>query len=51
MKLFSSFKEVITEAVSFDDLQKAIKNLDVITITYDGDEPVVKVIERFTLFV
>ena len=39
MKLFSSFKEVITEAVSFDDLQKAIKNLDVITITYDGDEP------------
>ena len=39
MKLFSSFKEVIPEAVSFDDLQKAIKNLDVITITYDGDEP------------
>ena len=39
MKLFSSFKEVITEAVSFDDLQRAIKNLDVITITYDGDEP------------
>ena len=39
MKLFTSFKEVITEAVAFDDLQKAIKNLDVITITYDGDEP------------
>ena len=39
MKLFSSFKEVLTEAVSFDDLQRAIKNLDVITITYDGDEP------------
>ena len=39
MKLFSSFKDVLTEAVSFDDLQKAIKNLDVITITYDGDEP------------
>ena len=39
MKLFTSFKEVITEAVSFDDLQRAIKNLDVITITYDGDEP------------
>jgi hypothetical protein len=39
MKLFASFKEVITEAVAFDDLQKAIKNLDVITITYDGDEP------------
>lgn len=39
MRLFSSFKEIITEAVSFDDLQRAIKNLDVITITYDGDEP------------
>ena len=39
MKLFSSFKDVLTEAVSFDDLQKAIKSLDVITITYDGDEP------------
>ncbi len=39
MKLFSSFKDVLTEAVSFDDLQRAIKNLDVITITYDGDEP------------
>jgi len=39
MKLFSSFKQVLTEAVSFDDLQRAIKNLDVIVITYDGDEP------------
>jgi hypothetical protein len=39
MKLFTSFKDVLTEAVSFDDLQRAIKNLDVITITYDGDEP------------
>jgi predicted DNA-binding transcriptional regulator YafY len=39
MKLFTSFKELLFEAVSFDDLQKAIKNLDVIVITYDGDEP------------
>jgi len=31
MKLFSSFKDVLTEAVSFDDLQKAIKNIELFT--------------------
>ena len=39
MKLLSTIQNLITEAVSFDDLQRAIANLDVITITYDGDEP------------
>lgn len=39
MKLLSTIQSLITETVSFDDLQKAIANLDVIVITYDGDEP------------
>lgn len=39
MKLIETIKSFITEAVSFDDLQRAIKNKDVIIITYDGDEP------------
>lgn len=39
MKLIETIKFFITEAVSFDDLQRAIKNKDVIIITYDGDEP------------
>lgn len=39
MKLLSTIQNIITEAVSFDDLQRAIANLDVIVITYDGDEP------------
>lgn len=39
MKLLQTIKSFITEAVSFDDLQRAIKNNDVIIITYDGDEP------------
>ena len=39
MKLLKTIKSFITEAVSFDDLQRAIKNKDVIVITYDGDEP------------
>lgn len=39
MKLLRTIKSFINEAVSFDDLQRAIKNRDVIIITYDGDEP------------
>jgi hypothetical protein len=39
MKLLHTIKSFINEAVSFDDLQRAIKNRDVIIITYDGDEP------------
>lgn len=39
MKLLRTIKSFINEAVSFDDLQRAIKNKDVIIITYDGDEP------------
>lgn len=39
MKLLKTIKSFINEAVSFDDLQRAIKNRDIITITYDGDEP------------
>lgn len=39
MKLISTIESLITEAVSFDDLQRAIANLDVIVITYNGDEP------------
>jgi hypothetical protein len=39
MKLLHTIKSFINEAVSFDDLQRAIKNKDVIIITYDGDEP------------
>lgn len=39
MKLLKTIKSFITEAVSFDDLQRAIRNKDVIIITYDGDEP------------
>lgn len=39
MKLIETIKSFITETVSFDDLQRAIKNKDVIIITYDGDEP------------
>lgn len=39
MKLLYTIKSFITEAVSFDDLQRAIKNKDIIIITYDGDEP------------
>lgn len=39
MKLLKTIKSFINEAVSFDDLQRAIKNKDVIIITYDGDEP------------
>ena len=39
MKLINTIKNLITETVSFDDLQRAIKNRDVIIITYDGDEP------------
>jgi hypothetical protein len=39
MKLLETIKSFITETVSFDDLQKAIKSKDIIIITYDGDEP------------
>lgn len=39
MKLLDTIKTFINEAVSFDDLQRAIRNKDVIIITYDGDEP------------
>jgi len=39
MKLLKTIKSFINESVSFDDLQRAIKNRDVIIITYDGDEP------------
>lgn len=39
MKLLETIKSFITETVSFDDLQRAIKSKDVIIITYDGDEP------------
>lgn len=39
MKLLKTIKTFITEAVSFDDLQRAIRNKDIIIITYDGDEP------------
>jgi hypothetical protein len=33
MKLLTSFKDLLFEAVSFDDLQKAIKNLEKKLIT------------------
>lgn len=39
MKLLETIKSFITETVSFDDLQRAIKSKDIIIITYDGDEP------------
>lgn len=39
MKLIPLVKSLITEIASLDDIQKSIKNKNVITIYYDGDIP------------
>jgi len=39
MKLLNSFKSLITEIASLNDIQNSIKNKTVMTIFYDGDEP------------
>ena len=39
MKLYNTFKSLILEVASVDEIIKAIKNKDKIIIYYDGDEP------------
>jgi predicted DNA-binding transcriptional regulator YafY len=39
MKLTSSLKTILLEAANLNDVQKAVKNKDVVVIYYDGDEP------------
>ena len=38
MKLLGNLSRLITEIASLDDVQKSIKQKNVITINYDGDE-------------
>jgi len=38
MKLIKTLSKLITEVASIDDVQKSIKQKNVITINYDGDE-------------
>jgi predicted DNA-binding transcriptional regulator YafY len=38
MKLIKSLSRLITEVAALDDVQKSIKQKNVITINYDGDE-------------
>ena len=40
MKLIDSVKSLITEIASLNDIQNSIRNKTVMTIFYDGDEPV-----------
>ena len=39
MKLQETFRSVLLEVASMDDVQRAIKQKQVVTIFYDGDEP------------
>lgn len=39
MKLVESLKSLITEVASIESVVDAIKNRDIVTIYYDGDEP------------
>jgi len=39
MKLYNTFKSLILEVASVDEIIKAIKNKDKIIIYYNGDEP------------
>jgi len=39
MKLLKTFRGLITEIASLNDIQKSIRDRNVTTIYYDGDEP------------
>jgi len=39
MKLLTTVKTLITEIASLDSIQNSIRNKEVMTIFYDGDEP------------
>ena len=39
MKLLTTFKSLLTEIASLDDIQKSIRNKNIVTIYYDRDEP------------
>ena len=39
MKLITTVKSLITEIASLQDIQKSIKNKEMMNIYYDGDEP------------
>jgi predicted DNA-binding transcriptional regulator YafY len=39
MKLYTSFKSLILEAANMDSIIKSIKDKQIVTINYDGDEP------------
>ena len=39
MKLTSTLKQVLLEAVNLSDVQRAVKNKNIVVIYYDGDEP------------
>jgi predicted DNA-binding transcriptional regulator YafY len=39
MKLYTSFKSLILEAANMDVIIKSIKDKQIVTINYDGDEP------------
>ena len=39
MKLINTVKTLITEAATFEDILKSIKDRQVVVIYYDGDEP------------
>ena len=39
MKLINSFKSLITEIASLNDIQNTIKKRQITVIYYDGDEP------------
>ena len=38
MKLIKSLSRLITEVAALDDVQKSIKQKNIITINYDGEE-------------
>ena len=39
MKLQETLRSVLLEVASMDDVQRAIKQKQVVTVFYDGDEP------------
>ena len=39
MKLTNALKHILVESANIGDVQKAVKNKDVVVIYYDGDEP------------
>ena len=39
MKLTESLRTILLEVANLNDVQKAVKNKDVVVIYYDGDEP------------